>query len=76
VPGISPPDRLRACRISLGLANAGVRVRCGIDWAAGELLGMAFGMPETDLSSQGILQKCRKYAQLDILVFGMPKIDE
>jgi hypothetical protein len=47
-----------------------------LGWAAGEWLSMAFGMPETDLSSQAIRWKCRKYAQLDILVFGMPKIDE
>jgi hypothetical protein len=35
---------------------------------------MAFGIPETELSRQVIVQKRRKYRQLDILVFGMPKI--
>jgi hypothetical protein len=36
---------------------------------------MAFGMPETMLSSQASLSKCRNGRQLDILVFGMPKTD-
>jgi hypothetical protein len=35
---------------------------------------MAFGMPEKELSSWAIAQKRRKQWQLDILVFGMPKI--
>jgi hypothetical protein len=35
---------------------------------------MAFGMPETFLSSSVALQKCRKLRQLDTVVFGMPKI--
>jgi hypothetical protein len=36
---------------------------------------MAFGMPEIALSRQGSNWKCRKTGQLDILAFGMPKID-
>jgi hypothetical protein len=35
---------------------------------------MAFGMPEMTLSRQGCERKCRKHGQLDMLVFGMPKI--
>jgi hypothetical protein len=35
---------------------------------------MAFGMPETRLSRQAHGWKCRKHWQLDMVVFGMPKI--
>jgi hypothetical protein len=35
---------------------------------------MAFGMPAMTLSRRGAFGKCRKRGQLDILVFGMPKI--
>jgi hypothetical protein len=35
---------------------------------------MAFGMPEMALSRLGYERKCRKHGQLDMLVFGMPKI--
>jgi hypothetical protein len=38
-------------------------------------LVMAFGMPEMTLSRHGAKRKCRKHRQLDILAFGMPKID-
>jgi hypothetical protein len=34
---------------------------------------MAFGMPETGLSSHPWRGECRKQRQLDMLVFGMPK---
>jgi hypothetical protein len=76
VPGISP---LIACAPSVipwdwptrGYAFAAAWIGPLVNW-----FSMAFGMPETDLSRQAIPQKCRKYAQLDILVFGMPKIDE
>jgi hypothetical protein len=37
---------------------------------------MAFGMPEITLSRQGTRWKYRKTGQLDILAFGMPKIDD
>jgi hypothetical protein len=36
---------------------------------------MAFGMPEMTLSRHRNSRKCRKHRQLDILAFGMPKID-
>jgi hypothetical protein len=36
---------------------------------------MAFGMPEAQLSRHGRGGKCIKDAQLDILAFGMPKIN-
>jgi hypothetical protein len=42
--------------------------------AAANRRGMAFGMPAMTLSRQGSTWKCRKHWQLDILVFGMPKI--
>jgi hypothetical protein len=42
--------------------------------AAANRRGMAFGMPAMTLSRQGSVWKCRKHWQLDILVFGMPKI--
>jgi hypothetical protein len=35
---------------------------------------MAFGMPEMRLSRQAQGWKCRKHWQLDMVVFGMPKI--
>jgi hypothetical protein len=37
---------------------------------------LAFGMPETPLSRLRKVKKCRKQRQLDMLVFGMPKIYE
>jgi hypothetical protein len=42
--------------------------------AAANRRGMAFGMPAMALSRRGGARKCRKHGQLDILVFGMPKI--
>jgi hypothetical protein len=36
---------------------------------------MAFGMPQGRLSRQTIIEKRRKQGHLDILVFGMPKIN-
>jgi hypothetical protein len=42
--------------------------------AAANRHGMAFGMPAMTLSRRGGDCKCRKHGQLDILVFGMPKI--
>jgi hypothetical protein len=35
---------------------------------------LAFGMPETALSSRREREKCRKHRQLDTVVSGMPKI--
>jgi hypothetical protein len=55
------------------VANAG-SVPAGILFAAVNRRDMAFGMPAATLSSQGGDRKCRKHGQLDILVFGMPKI--
>jgi len=42
--------------------------------AAANRRGMAFGMPAMTLSRHGGDWKCRKHQQLDMVVFGMPKI--
>jgi hypothetical protein len=64
---------LRALDRHSVIANAGPRsLRHG---SGREMsVSMAFGMPETRLSSHRTKWKCRKQQQLDILVFGMPKI--
>jgi hypothetical protein len=63
---------------SLALGSATLRA-ASAEFDIGFLLGasfMAFGMPEFRLSRQTIAQNLRKHGQLDMVVFGMPKIFE
>jgi hypothetical protein len=54
------------------IVNAGPRPLQHLGWPIRPV--MAFGMPEMGLSRQAQGWKCRKHGQLDMVVFGMPKI--